>query len=141
MSQRTETGLQGGKHTAKRGPFEGRLVCPTESELRSISFNRETAARVKAWGESSDGAVDRVIDAIRSHFQGTYVDFEGKERRACEANVTYQFGEDPGRWMAEYFKRADGPYTRRLNKGLVRRVMFIWIALEVADRRLGSAGI
>lgn len=124
---------------SKAEHFDGKLISPSKSRLRSPAFNQQMAVRLLAWGESSDGAVDRVIDEIRCHFHGTYIDFEGRMRRAQDANVTYQFGEDAGRWMSEYFKKADKPYTRRLGDALTRRVMFIWLALEVERLRTGRS--
>lgn len=118
------------------GPFfEGRLESPPKTTLRSISFNQSIARDLKGWQAGGDEAVDRVITEVTWFFRGTYVDFEGAERHAQRANVLGHFGEDAGRWMRDYLRRADQPYERRLDEALTRRVMFIWLAVEIDRRR------
>ncbi len=117
-------------------PGEACMRIPSDLMLlRSNLYNR-MAAYVANLDISSSELAGWVADTVYGYCEngGRICWWNGDAFVIAPDDIEDAFGEDVERWVRKFLERADKPLKQRPQKGLTRRLRFIWLAIQIAER-------
>ena len=108
-------------------------ICLRPTRLvRFPSFNQLLAQEYVELNQSGDKDVDWIANKLFLENCWPVIDRNHTELEMGDFDDA--FGEDPGRWMNEYKRKAVKPYKIRLHENLVRRIDYLDVAMVVHHR-------
>lgn len=112
---------------------------PSERTLRSPEFNQALAAYWCGWNISVPAVYDQMLSKLFDHRQGRLiVNGEAIDLYEVDARgndwIDAAFGCcDVYRTLHRYFERADGGFKNRLQRSLIKPVILMHFAREIAE--------